>query len=168
MRMPKSAWLTTAAVTILVVGISAWVVMSAYSGPNKETQTQSAYLVGDTYCLQLDVAQSPEKKRRGLSDRRTLAADEGMLFLYERPGRYGFWMKDMNFPIDIIWLDKDNRVVGLKREAQPESFPETFRPKKSAKKVIEVVSGFTKTENINLGDRLKIFGPSKTQPATCG
>jgi uncharacterized membrane protein (UPF0127 family) len=168
MRMPKSAWLTTAAVTILFVGISVWVVMSAYSGLNKESQSQSAYLVGDTYCLQLDVARSPEKKRRGLSDRRTLAANEGMLFLYEKPGRYGFWMKDMDFPIDIIWLDKDNRVVGLKREARPESFPETFRPDKSAKKVIEVVSGFTKTENINLGDRLKIFGPSKTQPATCG
>jgi len=168
MHMSKSAWLTTGAATILFVGISVWVVMSAYSGPNGETQNQSAYLADDTYCLQLDIAGSPEKKRRGLSDRSTLAANEGMLFLYATSGRYGFWMKDMNFAIDIIWLDKDSRVVDLKREARPESFPETFRPDKSAKKVIEVVSGFTKTENINIGDRLKIFGPSKTQPATCG
>jgi uncharacterized membrane protein (UPF0127 family) len=168
MHMSKSAWLTTGAATILFVGISVWVVMSAYSGPNKESQTQSAYLVGDTYCLQLDVARSPEKKRRGLSDRRTLAANEGMLFLYATSGRYGFWMKDMDFSIDIIWLDEDNRIVTIKGRAQPESYPQTFEPDQPAKKIIETPAGWTQKQNINSGDQLTLVGPTTTTPVVCG
>ena len=129
---------------------------------------QFMYLKTGGRCVELKIAQSGKQRRIGLSNHKRLAKDSGMIFLYEKAGRYGFWMKDMDFAIDIIWLTEDNRVVGLKREARPESFPKMFRPDKSAKKVIEVVSGFTKTENINFGDRLKIFGPSKTQPATCG
>jgi uncharacterized membrane protein (UPF0127 family) len=167
MHMSKSAWLTTGAATILFVGISVWVVMSAYSGPNKETQNQSAYLVGDPYCLQLDVARSPEKKRRGLSDRSTLAANEGMLFLYATSGQYGFWMKDMDFSIDIIWLDKENRVVTIKSRAKPSSYPQTFYPDQSAKKVVETPAGFAENENIKIGQRLQITTTTATSSGGC-
>ncbi len=132
----------------------------------QETNTQ-AYLQINDRCLELAVAASQEEKSEGLSGYDNLASDEGMLFVYDQPGEYGFWMKNMEFAIDIFWLTEDNEVVGVKEEAQPSSYPQTFHPDQPAKKVVETPAGFTKTENINLGDRLNLTNPTTTSPGGC-
>ncbi|MBI4094378.1 MAG: DUF192 domain-containing protein [Candidatus Liptonbacteria bacterium] len=67
-------------------------------------------LAGKTFSVL--IADTAIERTRGLSGRPSLREDEGMLFLFESPGAYGFWMKGMRFPIDIVWIRGD-RVVGI-------------------------------------------------------
>lgn len=134
---------------------------------DQSTSTSYAYLKTDDRCVTLAVADTPSQKRQGLSGREDLSADEGMLFVYEDKSRRGFWMKNMNFAIDIFWLDESGNVVTVKRSAQPSSYPESYYPDRPAKNVIETVAGFAKTENINSGDRLTVIDPTSTTPVGC-
>ena len=105
--------------------------------------------------LVVDVADTKGKQEQGLSGRKELKEDEGMLFIFEDPDRHSFWMKDMNFAIDIIWIGDDMHVVYIKKYAQPEEYPNTYVSNKDAKYVLEVVSGFSEKNNLRLGDKAK-------------
>jgi uncharacterized membrane protein (UPF0127 family) len=61
--------------------------------------------------LSVEVADTPAERGRGLSGREMLPENSGMLFVFDTPGRYGFWMYGMKFPLDIIWIDERLRVV---------------------------------------------------------
>lgn len=132
-----------------------------------EGTNEFAFLRTDGRCLQLEVADTPAARRQGLSGRTELPAGQGMLFVYQQSGEYGFWMKDMNFAIDIIWIDENDQVVTIKRSAAPSSYPKTFYPAAAAKNVIETPAGFTQTANINSGDQLNLVGPTTTTPGAC-
>ena len=71
--------------------------------------------------LWVEVANSLEKRRLGLSGRKILKEDRGILFVFDKPSNHGIWMKDMNFPIDIFWIDSENRIVDIQMRATPES-----------------------------------------------
>lgn len=104
--------------------------------------------------LWVEVADSFEKRKTGLSGRESLKEDRGMLFVFDRSLKHGIWMKDMNFPIDIFWIDENNRIVDIQTNAEPESFPKIFYPKADAMYIIETISGFQRIYNINIGDRV--------------
>ena len=61
--------------------------------------------------LNIEISDTKAKREQGLSGKEGLAENEGMLFVFEKEGYYGFWMKDMNFPIDIAWLDKNKKII---------------------------------------------------------
>jgi len=105
---------------------------------------------GDTV-VKVDIADTYELHVRGLSGRGSLAEDEGMLFIYSEDGYYSFWMPDMLFPIDIIWLDANYKVVFVKKNATPESYPETFSPSGPSRYVLEVPSGFAERHGVSAG-----------------
>ena len=105
--------------------------------------------------IKIELALTEETQAQGLSGRLLLKEDEGMLFVFERPGNYSFWMKDMNFPIDIIWLDEYKKVIYIKKDARPELFPESYGPETNSKYVLEVVSGFSEKNNLQVGDRVE-------------
>lgn len=114
--------------------------------------------------IKVDLALTPEAQTQGLSGRSELKEDEGMLFVFDQPGKYLFWMKNMNFPIDIIWLapseggDRDvSKIVYIKEDAQPENFLEAYGPDEDAKYVLEVVSGFSEKNNLKEGDRVEFI-----------
>jgi uncharacterized membrane protein (UPF0127 family) len=107
--------------------------------------------------LKVDLALTPEEQQQGLSGRELLIEDQGMLFVFDTPGRYPFWMKDMNFPIDMIWVSEDNHIVFIKKNATPESYPESFVSLKDAKYVLETVSGFADKNNIKEGDTVEFL-----------
>ena len=65
-------------------------------------------------------------------------------------------MKDMNFPIDVIWLDENYRVVDIAQDVRPDSFPKVFDPQGPAKYILEVNAGFSGRNNIKIGDRLEL------------
>jgi uncharacterized membrane protein (UPF0127 family) len=69
--------------------------------------------------LSVEVADTPAERGRGLSGREMLPENSGMLFVFDTPGRYGFWMYGMKFPLDIIWIDERLRVVYFVENAQP-------------------------------------------------
>jgi uncharacterized membrane protein (UPF0127 family) len=108
--------------------------------------------------VKVDLASTPAAQTQGLSGRKSLSSDEGMLFIFNKVGKYPFWMKDMNFPIDIIWITEDMKVDYIKKNALPQLYPETYGPgvnDMDAKYVLEVVSGFSDKNNIKVGDSVK-------------
>jgi uncharacterized membrane protein (UPF0127 family) len=128
---------------------------------NEKVQTEVAKNLDIKYItiagqeLKIDLALTEVDKNRGLSGRPVLNKDEGMLFVFEKPGKLSFWMKDMNFPIDIIWIGEDLKVVYIKKNATPASYPDAFQPgenDKDAKYVLEVVAGFSDKYNLKIGD----------------
>ncbi|OGI88514.1 hypothetical protein A2914_01940 [Candidatus Nomurabacteria bacterium RIFCSPLOWO2_01_FULL_41_21] len=102
--------------------------------------------------IRVEVVATPETRALGLSGRNILGEDEGMLFVFATPGRNYFWMKDMNFPIDMLWIDENLKIIYIKENAEPKSYPNTFGPNQNSKYVLEVVSGFTAKHNIKKGD----------------
>ena len=105
--------------------------------------------------IQLEIADTPEKRAQGLSGRKELASKRGMLFVFDTPEKSGIWMKDMNFSIDIIWFDEQKKVVYIKEHATPESFPEVFIPSTLTSFVLEVPEGFVKERGIEVGDTVQ-------------
>ncbi len=109
--------------------------------------------------LEVKIADDATERAKGLSGVNGITTDWGMLFVFETPGNYSFWMKDMNFPIDIIWFDEAGKVVYIKSDAQPESYPESFMPpkEKTSKYVLEVFSGFSLKHNLQVGDAIEFL-----------
>lgn len=106
--------------------------------------------------LLLEVVDTEALRIRGLSGHKPLASNEGMLFVFPEDGRYGFWMKDMLFPIDILWLDSGYRIIDTKEHAVPESYPEVFTPHTSARFVLELPAGFFSNHHLKNGNILKM------------
>lgn len=101
--------------------------------------------------LTVEIAEKPEDKATGLSGRERLGEDHGMLFVFTRPDIYSFWMKDMKFPIDIIWIGDGKQIVDIHESVSPETYPESFRPKAPAQYVLEVEAGFIEEHGIKEG-----------------
>jgi uncharacterized membrane protein (UPF0127 family) len=101
------------------------------------------------------LAVNPAEWERGLSGRPSLATDEGMLFLFPSSSVRAFWMKDMNFPIDIIWIDKGWRVVGVETHATPDTYPRTFTSPSSVSRVLEIASAGELGSPIRIGDQIQ-------------
>lgn len=102
------------------------------------------------------VARTSAEREKGLSGREHLGKNDGMLFIFEEPGLYGFWMKDMKFPIDIIWI-KDGRIVGFSENVEPqisaqESELKIYKPPGLIDRALEINANGAKQHGIKIGD----------------
>ncbi len=79
---------------------------------------------------------------------------EGMWFDFIVPGIHGIWMKEMSFPLDILWFDEGFRLVHMKENAEPSSYPEVFEPSSPARYVLEVPAGFAEKYHISFGEKV--------------
>ena len=80
----------------------------------------------NNHVLNVTVVDTVESRAKGLGGRSELPAGEGMLFDFSRPDRTCFWMKDMQFPIDMIWIDPQGRVTHIERNVLPETYPNKY------------------------------------------
>jgi uncharacterized membrane protein (UPF0127 family) len=104
--------------------------------------------------LVADIAATDEQRTKGLSVKDRLAENEAMLFVFDNEAEHTFWMKDMKFPIDIIWIDTDKTVVHIEHNLQPcssEFLCPTYRPIDDSRYVLETVGGFAETYDIVKG-----------------
>lgn len=109
--------------------------------------------------INLEIADNHTERQQGLSNHPPLTDNEGMLFVFDRPGDYGFWMKDMLFPLDFIYLN-GNIVVDLIENVpapQPGETPATVRAKSSFDKVLEVNAGLIAKIGVKVGDKASIL-----------
>lgn len=113
-------------------------------------------VIGET-SLRVEVADTYEKRIKGLSGRESLSPQLGLLFIFDKPERHGIWMKEMNFAIDIIWINEYYEVIYIVKNATPESYPEVFLPPTPSKYVLEVLSGFVKEHNLRIGDKVVFY-----------
>ena len=117
--------------------------------------------IGDK-SISVEVANTPEARTQGLSGRKELKDNTGMLFVFDTPAQYGFWMKEMNFALDIVWIDEMLHIVGIEKEVSPDTFPQVFKPVESAKYVLEMPAGWVEKNNIDIG-QVVYFDSQSTQ-----
>ncbi len=84
------------------------------------------------------VADTDASRAQGLSGIVTLPDKNGMLFTFSNPGMYGFWMKDMNIPLDMVWIDDAKKVISISENVEPKTFPKSFYPASPASYVLEI------------------------------
>ena len=117
------------------------------------------FLVSENYIISLgdvpvrvDVADTALTRTRGLSGRESLPPTEGLLFIFDESAYHGIWMKEMEFPIDIIWIDESLRVIDIRKNVSPSTYPRTFEPRKPARFVLEVNANYADSFGIKIGD----------------
>lgn len=137
--------------SLLVLGVLFILRDKGSSVSNNLSQALPIIKINDTL-IGVELAKTPKEQTRGLSGKAILPENQGMLFLYDKPGLYSFWMKDMRFPIDIIWIDEGYKVIDITKNIPPESFPNNFRPSSPAQYALEVNAGFADRNNISIGD----------------
>ncbi|OGC92586.1 hypothetical protein A2899_02745 [Candidatus Amesbacteria bacterium RIFCSPLOWO2_01_FULL_49_25] len=105
----------------------------------------------------VEIADTPKKIELGLSGRENLPPDSGMLFVFEKPASYPFWMKDMRFSLDFIWIS-NRKVVQISENVLPPDashpVPTTITPDQPVDHVLEVTAGFVKNHAININDEV--------------
>lgn len=107
--------------------------------------------------VRAEIADTQLKRIEGLMSKKTLPDNEGMLFIFNNESRHGIWMMNTSFPIDIIWIDKDLKIIDIAEDAQPCKFNcPVYMPDEKALYVLEVNSGFTKKNKLQIGDSIDI------------
>ena len=108
---------------------------------------------GKSLVVQVEVADTPAKRERGLMFRKELADGQGMIFLFDEEGEHSFWMKDTLIPLDLIFADSAGRVVGIVAQARPLTLePRTGGP---GRMVLEVPGGWAARNGVRVGDRMR-------------
>ncbi len=108
--------------------------------------------------VQIEVAKTTAEQNKGLGGRDSLAPESGMLFMFNPPAQPPFWMKDMQFDLDFIWI-KDGRVIEITPnvKAQPgvadKDLP-LYRPERVVDSMLEVNAGWAQLHQIKVGDRV--------------
>lgn len=108
---------------------------------------------GDLY---VEIAKTQQERETGLSYRSAIGDNEGMLFTFDVPGKYGFWMKDMNFPIDMVWLSQDGHVVYVQQNVATSTYPEAFINAAPAQYVIEMAPNMSEKYGLYLGAKVDL------------
>lgn len=108
--------------------------------------------------IKVELAKTPKTQTKGLSGRRQLAENQGMLFLFPSAQKRSFWMKDMNFPIDIIWLN-NGEVVDIAPNLLPavEANPPGYYPRLPVNATLEVIAGFSEKNGLKIGDKIEML-----------
>ncbi|OGZ33897.1 MAG: hypothetical protein A2Y98_03465 [Candidatus Portnoybacteria bacterium RBG_19FT_COMBO_36_7] len=103
----------------------------------------------------VEVADTAQKQVQGLSGRSSLPENQGMLFIFDRPDHYSFWMKEMNFTLDFIWIS-GRQIVQINENIQPQDYqpPKTLTPNEKVDMVLEVNAGLVQKMNIKVGDKI--------------
>ncbi len=110
----------------------------------------------------VEIADENVERMQGLSRLPSMGPSEGKLFVFPAPALHSFWMKEMRFPLDIIWI-QDGVVVDLAEDVPapgPGQFPATVLPQAPAQLVLELRAGEAKRQGITQGTVLDIQWPS--------
>ncbi len=108
-----------------------------------------------TACIFVEVADSPEERETGLMFRNFLAADRGMIFVFDEEKINSFWMKNTRIPLDAIWIDGEGSVVDVQTMAPCQSDPcQIYTPPGPAEFVLEVNAGWSASHGIEMGDKV--------------
>jgi len=105
--------------------------------------------------IRAEIADNFIMKTKGLMFRKSLPKNEGMLFVFDKEGYHSFWTLNMRFPIDIIWINKEKKIVHIVKDAKPSGFiSNSYTTEEKAKYVLEVNANFTTKNKIKIGTKL--------------
>ncbi|HVV39009.1 MAG TPA: DUF192 domain-containing protein [Candidatus Paceibacterota bacterium] len=109
-----------------------------------------------TTTIAAEVVDNQAAREKGLSGRTSLPEGSGMLFVFEHNGDWGIWMKDMQFPIDILFISETGQVVSINANVSPDTYPEAFYPPLAVRYVLELPAGYAKKQNITTQSRFDL------------
>jgi uncharacterized membrane protein (UPF0127 family) len=144
-------------VTPLVIAMTS----CTHGSNSKPAVAETAVVVlkpgGRTVRVTVELARTPDKQQRGLMYRKQLAARQGMLFIYDEEAQHPFWMKNTYIPLDMIFIGRDRRVVGVVHDAEP--MTETSREVDAPSLyILEVNAGFAAKNGIKKGTLVEFEG----------
>lgn len=152
-----------AAIIICVGGLCLWFFRS--SAPKSDSskiknsevsRTFKTVKVGDAV-IRAELAVTGAQQIQGLSDKAFLDQGSGMFFVFDHLSNWGIWMKDMNFPIDVLWITDDLKVVDIVENMSPASYPKVYVPHAPARYVLEVPAGTVKDYEIMVGQDVVVI-----------
>jgi hypothetical protein len=148
-----------AAVIIGVVGL-----MSIPSESKLESvEFPRGIIMIDDVPLEVQIADTEPRRVRGLMFQDQLPYDQGMIFVFDKPGLYSLWMLNMQFPLDMIWFDEEGKIVHIEKDVPPCKTPleiascQSIVPEGQAVYVLEVTSGFVEQNNVTVDSILRII-----------
>lgn len=104
--------------------------------------------------INIEIADTPEKRSLGMMYRSALGERQGMLFVFPKEEYQSFWMKNTAVPLDMIFVSARNEVVTIHEKTTPYS-PQSYTSTKPAQFVVEVNAGFAQSHGISLGDKVR-------------
>ena len=153
-------------VLILLMLVAA---LGGCEGPQPDTPEDTSVRVGGDATYAIDVAVKPGERQQGLSGREVMAQNAGMLFVFEDEQPLTFWMKDMRFPLDIIWIDGQCRLIDVAADvptpppnASNDEIPRVQSPL-PAQYVLELNAGEWARAGLSPGDRVEFLGAIEGQ-----
>lgn len=132
---------------IILAGVGAYSIYNTTS-PSLEEAEHSL--------KKIEIADSNSERMQGLSGRTRIPDDYGMLFVFDAPDTYGFWMKDMEAPIDILWLSDKGEILSIDETVSPDTYPTSFYPPRPIRYVLEVRAGLSQERGWSVGDTLSL------------
>lgn len=138
------------AIIVLCLGFLAYVYLEPRAEPYLENQVPGV-TVRDV-AIDAIIADEEKERVRGLSGLPSMGPREGLLMVFDTADHHAIWMKDMNFPIDIIWVGDDLTVVDVTEAVRPDTYPAIFEPSVPARMALEVNARFVATHRIKIGD----------------
>lgn len=138
----------------LLIAVAALAALLVYTTPPAPIAGQAPTATFGGVSLRLEYATTTADRELGLGGRESIPGDYGMLFVFPKADRYGFWMKDMLTPIDMFWLDDKGQVVYIIRDAATSTYPSVFYPSAPALYVLETEAGFASAHSITIGTPL--------------
>ncbi len=108
---------------------------------------------GGRYAVEVELALTPKERATGLMNRRTLGADQGMLFVFRHQRNLSFWMHNTLIPLDMVFIDSAGTIVGIVENAAPltETPRQVDRP---SRYVLEVNGGWSAEHGVAVGDHV--------------
>lgn len=135
-------------------------------GPKESTQNaqkleqkDAVNLTIKTLNINAKVADTSDERKKGFSKIEELPISKGMLFVFDNGGKFGIWMKDMRFAIDILWIDKTKKIVDIAQNVAPEPGKKdkdltVYKPRDKALYVLEINAGLSSHHNLQIGDEV--------------
>lgn len=126
-------------------------------GQTNVRQSGVVSVTSKTMAVNAKVAAKADERKKGLSKIESMPLNEGMIFVFEEKGNYAFWMKDVKFALDIIWIGEDKKIVDIAFSAVPEPGKgdeelTLYRPRAEAWYVLEVNAGLAVLHGLQIGD----------------
>lgn len=151
---------------IFAILIAGWIVLFWLPQSNIEindilpssprTEHEKALITIASTTIAVEIADTEEKRQKGLGGRAFLGENEGMLFVFPESSTYGFWMKDMQFALDFIWIDEHFSIADITENISPDTFPEIFTPALPVRYILELSAGFVRKNNLQKGSAVVI------------
>ncbi len=104
--------------------------------------------------ISLNIVDTDTERIKGLGGMNSLPENTAMIFVFDSPAKHDIWMKGMQFPIDILWIDGEKKILHIEKNIAPDTYPKTFSAEADSLYVLEANAGFSDENNLKPGDIL--------------